>query len=270
MPRQRYNIVLVGAGNVAYHLGRALKAAGHRITQVMGRNGNRGEQLAFALGCPFRQLGAPIPSEADLVLLCVNDDAIAEVAQQIHCPGQVVAHTAGNVPLCTLGDSSDRLGVFYPLQMLRQGTEVDMTKVPFCIEANSNWTEGFLLELARSISSNVQLLDSGQRKLAHLAAVFACNFSNHLYATAQDLLTHNGLSLDLLRPLILQTALNIQKGDPAKLQTGPAARNDVQVIEAQLAMLRAANPELVPVYALFTERIRQAGQKEKVSAPNRP
>lgn len=267
MARQRYNIVLVGSGNVAHHLGRALKLAGHRMVQVMGRNNPGGERLAFALGCPFKLLGTEIPDEADIVLLCVKDDAIGAVAQQIHCPGRVVAHTAGNVPITALADCSDRLGVFYPLQMLRQGTEVDMAKVPFCIEANTTWTEGFLLELARSISANVQVLDSGQRKLAHLAAVFACNFSNHLYATAQEILSHQGLSLDLLRPLILQTAVNIQNGDPSKLQTGPAARNDVQVIEAQLEMLRSIKPDLVPIYEQLTLQIREASQKRALNAP---
>jgi predicted short-subunit dehydrogenase-like oxidoreductase (DUF2520 family) len=255
MPRDRFNIVLVGAGNVAYHLGRAMRASGHRLLLLMNRDRERGERLAFELGCAFGPMEATVPEKADVVLICVKDDAIPEVASRLFCPGRVVAHTSGHVPLWALGDCSDRLGVFYPLQMLHRGSTVDMGKVPFCIEANAKWSEGVLLELARTISSNVQLMDSEQRKVAHLAAVFACNFSNHLYGIAQEILVRDGLSLDLLRPLIMQTAQNAQTADPAALQTGPARRNDTRVMDEHLRVLQATDPALTALYRTLSDRI---------------
>jgi len=255
MPRDRFNIVIVGAGNVAYHLGRALRGAGHRLLLLTNRDREHGEKLAFELGCPFGPLGTPIPEKADVVLICVKDDAIAPVASSLFCPGRVVAHTSGNVPLSALGDCSDRLGVFYPLQMMHRGSGVDMARVPFCIEANARWSEGLLLELARTMSSNVQVMDSHQRKVAHLAAVFACNFSNHMYGIAQHILQREGLTLDLLRPLIVQTAQNVQHTDPAKVQTGPARRNDTRVMDEHIAMLRSTDPDLEELYRALSQRI---------------
>lgn len=248
MPLEPKNVVLIGAGNVAFHLGRALKKGGNRLLLVINRDQKKGERLGFELGCKFSSDFGNIPDETDVVIIAVKDDAISEVASRIFCPGKVVAHTSGSVPMSALGDASDRLGVFYPLQTMHRGSEVNMKEVPFCIEGNSNWNEGMLLELARSISDNVQVLSSEQRKITHIAAVFACNFTNHFYALADDILQKNGMNLDILRPLIRKTANNIDKGHPKELQTGPAMRNDTKVMQEHLAMLDTLSPELKKLY----------------------
>lgn len=255
MPFEGRNIVIIGAGHVAHRLGRALKRTESKLVRVIDRTEEKAERLAFELGCSYSSDFNAIPEHADMVIMAVKDEAIPLVAAQIHCPGKVVAHTSGTVPMEALGDCSDRLGVFYPLQTLHRDVDIDMRKVPFCIEGNSRWNEGMLLELARSISENVQLVDSEQRKIVHLAAVFACNFSNHCYALADDILAKADIPLDILRPLIQQTASNINHGRPAAMQTGPAKRGDTQVMEEHMELLRTISPELVAIYDTMSKSI---------------
>lgn len=261
MPREPRNIVLVGAGNVAYHLGMALKKTNNSILGVINRGVDAGERLAFELGCPYLPEFNSIPEETDIVLIAVADDTIAEVASKIFCPGKIVAHTSGTHPLSILKDVSDRLGVFYPLQTMHKTATVDMESVPFCIEANSNWGEGVLMELASSMSKNVQLVNSDQRKKLHLAAVIACNFSNHFYGLANDVLKENGMDVSLLLPLIRQTAEIVKSGDPHAHQTGPAARGDEAVMNEHLQELEAIDPELANLYKVVSESIKAAGSR---------
>ena len=195
--------------------------------------------------------------QTDVVIIAVKDDAVAEVANQILCNGIIVAHTSGSIPMSALENSSDKIGVFYPLQTMHKGADVDMSEVPFCIEGNSKWNEGVLLELARSLSDNVQVLNSEQRKVSHVAAVFACNFTNHFYALSEEILEQNGMSLDILIPLIKKTASNIITNHPKSLQTGPAKRNDKKVMEEHMEML---SPELKKLYADISESIIKVHQ----------
>lgn len=255
MPFESRNIVLIGAGNVAHQLGRAFKRSENKLLMVIDRTEEKAERLAFELGCRYSSDLSNIPENADIVIMAVKDDAIPIVAKQLFCPGKTVAHTSGSVPLEALGDCSDRLGVFYPLQTLHRDVAVDMRQVPFCIEGNSNWNQGMLMELARSISDNVQVVDSEQRKVVHLAAVFANNFSNHCYAMAEAILNKADVPLDILRPLILKTAENIRTARPADVQTGPAKRGDAQVMAEHLALLGEIAPELAPIYAALSESI---------------
>lgn len=255
MPYESRNIVLIGAGNVAHVLGRALKKSENRLLLLIDRTEEKAERLAFELGCPHSTDLKQIPDETDIVIIAVSDDAIGQVAAQLFCPGKVVVHTSGSMPMEALGDCSDRLGVFYPLQTMHRDVEVNMRHVPFCIEGNSNWTEGMLMELARSMSDNVQLIDSDQRKMVHLAAVFACNFSNHCYVMADEILERSGISLDVLRPLIRQTAENAMTGRPSDVQTGPAKRGDERVMHAHMALLSGMDPELKAVYEAFSRGI---------------
>ena len=260
MPLEPKNVVLIGAGHVAFHLGKALKRSGNKLVLLINRDEKKGERLAFELGCKFSSDFTAIPEETDVVIIAVKDDAIGEVAGKIFCPGKVVAHTSGSVPMSALSDCSDRLGVFYPLQTMHRSFEVNMNEVPFCIEGNSNWNEGMLLELARSISENVQVLSSEQRKITHIAAVFACNFTNHFYALSEDILEKNGMSINILKPLIKKTADNVVTDHPKTLQTGPAKRNDTKVMNQHLEVLEKLSPELKKLYSDLSDSIIQMHQ----------
>lgn len=248
MPLQPKNVVLIGAGNVAFHLGKALKRSGNKLLLLINRDVKKGERLGFELGCPNTTDFKAIPDETDIVIIAVKDDAIGEVGSKIFCPGKVVVHTSGSVPMSVLERSSDRIGVFYPLQTMHRNSEVNMNEVPFCIEGNTRATEEMLVQLARSISDNVQVLSSEQRKITHIAAVFACNFTNHFYALSEEILEKNGMSLDILKPLIKKTAANILTDHPKSLQTGPAKRNDTKVMQEHLDMLEKLSPELKKLY----------------------
>jgi predicted short-subunit dehydrogenase-like oxidoreductase (DUF2520 family) len=252
MPFEPKNVVLIGAGHMAYHLGNALKRSNNKLLKVINRSSESGERLAFELGCGFSTDFNDIPKETDVVIIAVKDDAVKTVADQISCNGIIVAHTSGSVPMSALENSSDKIGVFYPLQTMHREAEVNMKEVPFCIEGNSKWNEGVLLELARSLSENVQVLSSAQRKVTHIAAVFACNFTNHFYALSEEILEKNGMSLDILKPLIKKTAANILTDHPKVLQTGPAKRNDAKVMQEHLELL---SPELKKLYQDVSESI---------------
>ena len=236
-------IILIGAGNVAHHLGLSLFGAGHQIIQVISKTQNSAKRLAEKLNTDF---GTDITNikRADFVLIAINDDAIASVAAQIkNIP---FAHTSGSV-------SIENAGVFYPLQTFSKNSPLDLKKVPFCISAKDIDFENTLLEVAKSISNFVYITNKKQRKTLHLAAVFACNFSNQMYAVAEDLLKKSDLDFEMLKPLITETANKIKNLSPSNAQTGPAKRNDLETIKKQINLLE--DDDLKAIYNLITAQI---------------
>lgn len=245
------HIVLVGAGNVASHLAPALHAAGHRITAVWSRNLPNAISLADQVQATATNQLNELPAEADLFLVSVADDALPTVANALKRPGCVVAHTSGTQPLAALQGTSEHTGVFYPLQTFTKGRPLELANVPFLIEGPE-----LLTQLAMQLSNNVQHVNSEQRKHLHVAAVFACNFTNHLYAIADKLLANRNLSLDLLRPLIAETAAKAQHAAPATVQTGPAIRHDDAVLAKHLELL-ADTPQWQELYHLLSHSIQR-------------
>ena len=244
------NIVLIGAGNVASHLGPALHAAGHRIAHVYSHTLANAEALANTVSATASNSLDQLPNTADLYLIAVKDDALPAVAAQLSLGNQLVAHTSGTKPLSVLEGVSSNIGVFYPLQTFSKAKTVDLSSVPFLIEGSET-----LETLARQLSNTVQRINSGQRKQLHVAAVFACNFTNHLYAIADALLAENNLSLDLLRPLIKETAEKIEQATPRDMQTGPAIRHDQNVLQEHASLL-AQHPEWQQLYQLLSSSIQ--------------
>ena len=231
------NIVLIGAGNVATHLGLALKKSKHNIVQVYSKHMLSAKTLADKLKCQAISSLTEITLNADIYIIAVKDDAIAEVAKQLNLKDKIVVHTSGSVSIEALQNSSKNYGVFYPLQTFSKDKKVDFKKVPLCLETNNSKTFKTIEALANSISNNTQKISSEQRLTIHIAAVFACNFSNHLYAIANELLKSNKLSLDILKPLIEETAEKIKNNPPVKMQTGPAIRGDKKTMEKHLKQL---------------------------------
>ncbi|MBL4715392.1 MAG: DUF2520 domain-containing protein [Bacteroidia bacterium] len=230
-------IVLIGSGNVATHLGKAFRQAGHQIIQVYSRNLENASVLAGALGSSDVDDFAEISDEADIYIIALKDDIISTLHERLSLANKVIVHTSGSVPMVTLKPISSKYGVLYPLQTFLKDKELDIASVPFCIEGVSEDVENMLSDLAKELSENVQVVNSEQRQIVHLAAVFACNFSNHMYAIADDLLKNNGMNLDLLRPLIKVSSANLDDADPVDLQTGPAARGDSEIMDKHLEML---------------------------------
>lgn len=250
------DIVLLGSGNVATHLGGALVAAGHRVKQVYSRTGEHVQVLAATLGATATTDLATIDVQADIYIIAVNDDALAEVAAQLPNILQgTVVHTAGSVDMAVLAAYAAEYGVLYPLQTFSKVKAVDFSTVPLAVEASGKAALVRLEALANSLSKRVFRCDSKQRLSLHVAAVFACNFSNHLYTIAADILNEYGLDFDLIRPLILETAQKVMEHQPKDVQTGPAVRNDIHTMAKHLELLEA-NPSLAQLYRLVSKQIR--------------
>lgn len=246
-------ITLIGAGNVATHFGKALLEKGFPINQVYSQTKDNAFTLASELNAMPCDDIKFITDESDVYIICIKDDCIKTIVDQLSFKNKIVVHTSGSVPMDVLS-AFEKHGIFYPLQTFSKEKEVDITKVPFCIEANNSETEKVLLTFGESLSNNVQLVNSEQRKQLHLAAVFACNFSNRMYAIAEDILTQNNFDFDLLKPLIIETAKKIENNSAKAMQTGPAKRNDDAVIRNHLEMLES-NKNYKEIYKLISESI---------------
>lgn len=254
-------ITLVGSGNVATHLAAALKNAGHQLIQVWSRNLQHAALLAYHVKAePIDQL-SEISAETDLIIISVKDDAVETVASFINLKNVLVAHTCGAVSMQVLQKYFDHCGVFYPLQTFSKTRELDFAAVPLCIESTDKNSMEILLDLGKTISKNVNIVNSDQRKTLHVAAAFASNFPNYLYQIAADLLEDEQLNLNLLKPLILETALKVQTFVPSKVQTGPAIRGDVQTMNAHLYLLQQ-HPKLQEIYRLLSQGIIKMGESD--------
>lgn len=232
-------IVLLGSGNVAFHLSKVLIQAGYPVIQVWSRNPDHAIELALEIGADSITEIASIHPETDIVIIAVNDDGIKNVISQIpNNPNLLILHTSGTTPLSVLEKYSSNCGVLYPLQTFSKTVEVDFKSVPLCIEGSNIEALNQIRDIAQQLSKNVSEVNSQQRALLHISAVFACNFTNHFYSIAQQILENNGLNFDLLRPLIQETTDKVMSNKPSEVQTGPAKRNDEQTIQKHLAILQ--------------------------------
>jgi len=248
------NIVLLGSGNVATHLGRAFKMAGQTIVQVWSRDIDHARELADTLAAEAISEIDDVSASADLYIISVKDEAIKPLAAKLKVGDKLIVHTSGSTGLEVLDGVSSRIGVFYPLQTFSKSKAVDFRQIPIAIEANSPEDSAVIRSIADRLSEKVLEINSDKRKTLHVAAVFACNFTNHLFAISQELLKANNLDFDLLRPLIAETANKIQQNDPEDVQTGPAVREDIETINAHVEMLRG-NPELMEIYTKLSQSI---------------
>ena len=247
-------ITLIGSGNVATHLAAALKNAGHAIVQVYSRNMQNAALLAYHVKAEAIDDLKAINTDTDLFIIAIKDDAIGPIAEQLARHQKLMVHTSGATNLYSLLAFSDNVGVFYPLQTFSKTKEVDFRNVPVCIEANDEAIAKALKELAQTISNKVYHIDSEKRKALHLAAVFVCNFPNYLYTIAQQIIAKQDLNFELLRPLILETAEKVQNADAAKVQTGPAIRNDENTMAMHQQLLEG-EPQLQQLYSLLSQGI---------------
>ncbi|WP_367950314.1 Rossmann-like and DUF2520 domain-containing protein [uncultured Alistipes sp.] len=253
-------VVIVGSGNVAEALARALPASGAELCQVFARNRERGPRVA-ALGGTTWTADPDRLVEADLYLIAVSDRAVGEVAASLRLPdGAVAAHTAGSVPLDAL-EAFPRRAVIYPLQTFTAGRAVDFARVPLFLEASDKGTYQAVERFARRLSSQLYPADSKRRGILHLAGVLACNFVNALYAAGERTLAREGLPFEALRPLIAETAAKaLAAPSPAAVQTGPAVRGDLPTLERHRVLL-AEEPLLLEIYNLMSRYIWETSRK---------
>ena len=256
--------VLIGAGNVATHLGEALQKAGCEILQVWSRTRSSAETLADRLGCAWTTDVAQVSGEAEMYLFCVSDAVLESLSRQVfdainasdvESEGKdtgshaLFVHTAGSMSQDVL--PAARRGVLYPLQTFSRKRQVDFTQIPIFVESNTD--EEQLMMLAELISNRVWALNEESRRYMHLAAVFACNFTNHMYDLASRILSERGIPFSALLPLIDETARKVHEMQPGEAQTGPAVRHDTNVIARHLALLN--DEKMKEIYTLLSESI---------------
>ncbi len=245
---------MIGAGNLATHLGLALSGCGFRVMQVYNRTSSKGMKLASVIGAEFISDPGMLRQDSDLYILAVTDTMIGEVANSLPLKDQLLVHTAGTIEMSILSAASGNYGVFYPLQTFSGRRKIDFKKIPICVEANSKDAEDQIFEMAGKLSNQVQVIDSHNRKMLHLSAVFASNFTNFMQVIAEVLLIENNISFSLLKPLIRQTMLNVRKDHLFRYQTGPAYRGDHNVLDAHRELL-ASHPEYLELYNLISDNI---------------
>lgn len=250
------NVVFVGAGNLATRLSLEMHKAGIHIRQVYSHTRQSAESLASRLGCDWTVCPKEIVKDGDLYVFSLKDNVLPEILSRIAPNNALWVHTAGSVPMDMLEKYAKRCGVLYPLQTFSKTREVCFDNIPFFIEANNPDDLKFLHNIASTLSHRVQVLSSEKRKMLHLAAVFACNFTNHMYALAADLLEEQSLPFDYLLPLIDETAAKVHEMPPRQAQTGPAIRYDENVIRKHIDLLSADDRKTL--YEMISKSIHQA------------
>ena len=248
-------ILLVGSGNVATHLAKNLDRKKYIVNQIFSRNEKKAKNLKNILNCKWTNDPKQIIS-ADLTIIAINDDNIKKVLSDL--PKNPTVHTSGNTNISVLKNHFSDFGVLYPLQTFKKDIEMKINNVPFLIEANNKIFENKLFDLASSFSNKVEKVNSTERKKIHLAAVIACNFSNHMLVLAKNIMKNSNLEFSLLLPLIKKTFSQIND-NPIKLQTGPASRKDMKVINEHLELIKDKNINFL--YELISKSIIDSNEK---------
>ncbi len=245
------DVAIIGSGNVATVLGRLI-AKTHRIVHVCSRNPEHAAILAREFECTHSDLENISQVSADIYLIAVSDAALENLAS-FHVHDKLVVHTAGSVSIDVLKNVSHNYGIIYPLQSLRKEMAV-VPQIPLLADGNTADNFYAIEAFAKTISTDVKRADDEQRLKLHTAAVIVSNFTNHLYSMAEEFCNKEHVDFDLLKPLILETALRIQHESPGKLQTGPAIRKDIQTLDKHLRLL-SNYPKLRTTYLRLTDSI---------------
>ena len=270
-------IVFLGSGNLATHLSLALKAAGEEIIQIFSRTKENAQALADKLHCASCTSINDIRTDADVYIFSVKDDALPSLIEQLsqhlnspsgagggaHTP--ILLHTAGSVPMSVFPETMHyelctmNYGVLYPMQTFSKDRSVNFREIPCFIEASDNNTLGAIKTLASKISDHVLEMSSEKRRKLHLAAVFACNMTNHCYRLAEKVLEEEGIDFSLYLPLIQETANKVKELSPRKAQTGPMVRYDKTIMDAQIALINDERTR--QIYRLMADSIHEDSTK---------
>ena len=245
-------VVIIGSGNVATSLAHGL-AARCEVAQIYSRQLAHARALADAVGCTDATDDLQsLVNDADAYIIAVRDDAIADVIAATSDNGALWIHTSGSKPIDLFAGHRSRCGVLWPMQSFSREVVTPLDEVHFFAEANNEAALSDLMALGHMMSSHVIEADSDKRKQLHVASVFSCNFANHMWTLADEVLSEAGLPFDALLPLIRTTVDKLDRLSPAQSQTGPAIRHDTQVIDNHLAMLDGDKRD---IYQLVSQSI---------------
>ncbi|MCR4613349.1 MAG: DUF2520 domain-containing protein [Bacteroidaceae bacterium] len=248
-------VTLIGSGNLATNLGHALKEAQVEILQIYSRTAAHAQRLATELCVDaFCEQICEINTESDVYIVSIKDDALALLTSELqaHLPEKLIVHTAGSMPMDVL--KNERRGVFYPMQTFSRQHIVSFAHIPIFIEAVNVKDLQTLLNLATLLSDSVYELSSDNRKWLHIAAVFCCNFTNHMATLSARVLERHGIPFRVMLPLMEETIAKLHLMPPDEAQTGPAARGDERVLCSHVEALKD-DPELAEIYKLISNSI---------------
>lgn len=256
-------IVMIGAGNLATNLGKALQNAGHDIIQVYSHTWEHAQQLATTIGGAATTDAGNITDNGDAYIFALKDSVLTDIIPVVAKgkAGKLMIHTAGSMPMNCFEGMALHYGVLYPMQTFSRGREVDFSKIPCFVEGNDEYSTRVIRGIAESISEHVGELSSADRKYLHLAAVWANNFTNHCYEVSAQILQKHGIPFDVLLPIIDETAAKVHDLKPIDAQTGPAIRFDENIIREQAAMMRG-NPLLKDLYERMSVSIHNTALKK--------
>lgn len=250
-------ISIVGAGRVATHLAKILSSQ-HQMVQIFSPTLLHAQQLAKQVQASAVARIEDLDCTVDLLMIAVSDRAISTCIQQLaqQFNQTLIVHTSGSTHLDILTEHYARAGVFYPLQTFSLDCEIDWAQTPLFIETARPEDLAMLKGIADGLSQRIYQYNSAQRLSLHMAAVFACNFSNYCYDMAAQITTAEQVDFSLLHPLILETAKKATQNSPEKMQTGPAVRQDQHILAMHQQMLeQAQRPDLEAVYKRMSEEI---------------
>lgn len=252
-------IVMIGAGKLATHLGRALQQGGHDIIQVYSHTMENAQTLATAIGGAATDNPDGITDDGDAYIFAIKDNVLGEIIPRVAAgnAGRLMLHTAGSMPMDCFRGMAAHYGVLYPMQTFSKQREVDFRSIPCFIEGSDEHAISVIQQLASSVSDRVYYLSSDDRKYLHLASVWACNFTNHCYAVSAEILGRHKIPFDVMLPLIDETAAKVHELTPIEAQTGPAVRYDENVIREQAKLMRP-NPLLKDLYERMSMSIHRA------------
>lgn len=246
--------VIIGSGNVAYHLTKAFIQNHIKVHQIFGRNETELSKISKEFDIPH---STEKLDDADLYIIAVSDSSVENVSELIKNENTLVAHTSGSLPKEIL-KGNYRKASFYPLQTFSKTKDLDYSKIPFFIEAEDQIDEKSLVEIASVISDNVEISTYEKRKYIHLTAVFACNFVNHLFARAKEISDSQDLDFSYFLPLINETVEKIYHLDPKSAQTGPAVRGDERILKLHEDLIK--NEEQLKIYKTLNDSIKKMYQ----------
>ena len=248
------NISFAGAGRVASSLCGRMYAAGYNIDLIVSLSEVRGRSLSESCGASWSQV-PEFPLSTDLIIVAVPDHSLVSVLNDLRCGSEtLVVHTAGSFGLEVFPGHIKKRGVFYPLQTFSIDRSVDFKGLPFLLESSDSMASSILEELTNSIDGKFLIADRERRIMIHLAAVFICNFTNHMLTEGRQVAEKAGVPFELFFPLLQETVSKAIDLGPEKSQTGPAVRNDENTIRKHIELL-SYSPDLQKIYKELTMSI---------------
>lgn len=252
----QYNISFAGAGRVGSALCKEFYKNGFHIDLIVSETERSGRMLADSCRSEWSS-DLVFPDSTSLIIVAVPDHKLHGVLNKITCKSDtIVAHTAGSFGLDVFSENISQKAIFYPLQTFTKDRDISFDKLPVFIESAEEKSGLILADLAKSIGAMVYFADTEHRKMLHLAAVFVCNFTNHLLTEGKEISSKAGFPFDVLESLIKETFLKAIEIGPEYAQTGPAVRNDNITIEKHLKLL-SFSPELQRTYEAITKSIKK-------------